>query len=102
MLPKKRRADANPHTNRQQDDMIMECFKKFSPIGGAAEKVMGKKKQLVWEPLHVTVMQQLPQVNALILESTPDAKLRVVYTTDDLQGKWRDWKKTKGHVALPG
>jgi hypothetical protein len=33
-------------------------------------------------------MKQLPSVNALVLESTPAAKLR----TDDLQRKWLDWK----------
>jgi hypothetical protein len=76
MAPRKRRTDTNPHTKLQQDDMIMECIQKFPPIGGTADGVMGKRKQLVRDPQQVAAMQQLPQVKAFITESTPDAKLR--------------------------
>jgi hypothetical protein len=32
MAPKQRRAGGNPHTKRQQDDINMHCFQKFTPV----------------------------------------------------------------------
>jgi hypothetical protein len=76
MVQKQKMTDTKPHTKRQQDDIIMECFVMLPPIGSAADGVMGKKRQMHWEPLRAAVLQRLPAINALILESTPGACLR--------------------------
>jgi hypothetical protein len=55
MAPKQRRADWNPHTKRQQDDMIMYGFRKIPLKEASADAVMGTEKQLVWEPLQAPV-----------------------------------------------
>jgi hypothetical protein len=71
MAPKQKKTGTKPHAKRQQDDTVMECLIMLPSIGGAAYGVMGEKRQMVWEPLGAAVLQRLPAVNALMLESTP-------------------------------